>query len=133
MGLRPAEEGRHRARFPPADALDYRLVVVPGAARGVKGPRLARVESVEDGTVYADTFDLGRVDPSQVEEGIVIRELPGGDYHTFRRRVLKARPGRGGRKGTPRRPLHPGEEEYFPLDLKYGDLLAVCVLSIRPR
>ena len=129
MGLRPAEEGRHRARFPPADALDYRLVVVPGAARGVKGPRLARVESVEDGTVYADTFDLGRVDPSQVEEEIVIRELPGGNYNTFRRRVLKARPGRG----TPSRPLHPGEEQYFPLDLKYGDLLAVCILSIRPR
>jgi hypothetical protein len=99
MGLRPAEEGRHRARLPPADALDFKLVVVPGAARGVKGPRLARVESVEDGTVYADTFDLGRVDPSQVEEEIVIRELPGGNAHEFRMPVLKAQPGRGGPEG----------------------------------
>ena len=63
----------------------------------------------------------------------VIRRLPAGNEHEFRRRVLKAQPGRGGRKGTPRWPLHPGEEEYIPLDLEYGDLLAVCVLSIRPR
>src|SRR5439155_23923010 len=117
---------------PPIDGLDYRLVVVPGAARGVKEPRLARVESVEDGTVFVDTFDLGSIDPSQVEEEIVVRELPGGSYHAFRRPVLKAQPGKGGKRGTPRRPLHPDEEEYIPLDLEYSDLLAVCVLSIRP-
>jgi hypothetical protein len=120
-------------RFPPADELDYRLVVIPGAVRGVKGPRLARVESVEGEMVTVDTFDLGRIDPSQVEEEIVVRELPGGNYHAFRRLVRKAQPGKGGKKGTPRRPLRPDEEEYIPLDLKYGDLLAVCVLSIRPR
>ena len=50
----------------------------------------------------------------------------------IRRPVLKAQPGKGGKRGTPRRPLHPDEEEYIPLDLEYSDLLAVCVLSIRP-
>jgi hypothetical protein len=121
------------ARFPPADDLVGKLVVVPGSVRGSKEPRLAAVETVEDDRLTVDTFDLGRIDPSQLEEETVIRELPDGKLHAFRRPVLKAQPGKGGRRGTPRRPVHEHELYYNPLGVRSEDLLAVCVLIVRPR
>ena len=100
-------------------------VLAAADLRGVDSHGVARLRT------YFDMLALGRINPKANIR--VIRELPGGNFHTFQLPVLKAQPGKGGLRGTPRQPLHPDELGHHTLSATCGDLLAVCVLSVRLR
>jgi hypothetical protein len=113
------------ARFPPLDQMKGKLVVVQGR----KGPSLARVQDVGMSRLGIILFDL-RIDPSLLEEEIVIRPLPDGKLDAFTRKVLKERPRREGRRAGRRRDLHPEELLYGLVTVNRARVFAVCVLRV---
>ncbi len=122
-----------RAHFPPVEAMEGKLVVVPASVTK-KGPQLAFVdeEAGDDGRLQADTFNLG-IDPTQLDEVLVVRELPDGKLQAFKCWYRKEQPGEGSRRPRSQKPMHPDELLYNSLTVKYEDILAVCVLSVRSR
>jgi transcriptional regulator with XRE-family HTH domain len=119
-------------RFPRESHLEGKFVVVPGSVTDKSKPSLARVEEVDEERLWVDNFDRG-IDPSLLHEEFVIRLLPGNKLQASRRHVVRETAESGSRRFERLRELRADELCPSLLPVKFGDILAVCVLSVRSR
>jgi hypothetical protein len=117
-------------RFPPQDSIDGKLVVVPGSFQGKsRAPELARVLDAADDCLEVERFDLG-IDPSLLDEEIVLRKRRDGKFHLVIRKVLGEQPKAKGRRPKRDQVVDPTVLLNNIQWVKYADLLAVCVLRM---